>query len=318
MTKALLHELGGSLSFGRLSLRAKVLWPMLLASSDDQGRGTAEADAIKWHVCQNVDEITKGDVCELLKEMVDQHMIILYECDRGNTAYQVVRWWEFQELQWARPSKYGPPENWTDRIRYSNRGDYYQNDGWLTTGGFDAQPREKSKSESGRKQTSEPGSQPPSEPGRTETSDQVENQPNPTEPNSTQPNLTQPDLTQADLVQADPEPIKTGVSTPSPSSIAFTPQQLGKYLKTPTKELADNWPTFVQDISASMTREAASQWIEPLRPVCIRDHTVVLAHPTTYGVDWCTGKLKKPFEREWSALLGKPITVVMQLAPGGT
>lgn len=43
MTKALLHELGKSLSFGRLSLKAKVLWPMLLSTSDDQGRGTAEA-----------------------------------------------------------------------------------------------------------------------------------------------------------------------------------------------------------------------------------------------------------------------------------
>lgn len=173
MTKALLHELGKSLSFGRLSLKAKVLWPMLLASSDDQGRGLAESDAIKWYVCPNVAEIAIDDIAPLLGEMEKQEMITVYGTSRG-LAYQIVRWWEYQDLQWARPSKYDAPENWTDRIRYSNRGDYFA-DKWDTTGGFSAIHKSKPK----EKQQEQPPSEPPRKlPGV------------PTQPNLTQPNLT--------------------------------------------------------------------------------------------------------------------------------
>jgi hypothetical protein len=168
MTKALLHELGQSLSFGRLSLRAKVLWPMLLASSDDQGRGLAEADAIKWHVCPNVPEIDVDDVPELLNEMIEQSMITVYNCDRECSVYQITRWWEYQDLQWARPSKYSAPDGWKDRIRYSNRGDYHV-ENW---------PSKEPPSKQGRK--------PPSKSGRLPT------QPNSTQPNSTELNSTEP------------------------------------------------------------------------------------------------------------------------------
>jgi len=135
MTKALLHPLGQSLSYGRLSLLAKVLWPMLLSMSDDQGRGTAEADAVRWYVCPNVPEITIDVIPGLLQEMQEQGMIVVYECDRGTMAYQVIRWWEYQSLRWARPSKWSPPDGWIDRIRYSNRGDIHQ-EAWDSPGGF--------------------------------------------------------------------------------------------------------------------------------------------------------------------------------------
>ena len=92
MSKALLHELGKSISFGRLSLPAKVLWPMLLAASDDQGRGIAEPDVIKWHVCPNVVEIEIGNVPGLLGEMAEQDMIALYQDDRDRALYQIVNW----------------------------------------------------------------------------------------------------------------------------------------------------------------------------------------------------------------------------------
>jgi len=187
MSKRLLHELGHSLSFGRLSLKAKVLWPMLLASSDDQGRGLAESDAIKWYVCPNVPEITPDDVPDLLGEMVDQGMILVYECERGST-YQAVRWWEYQQLQWARPSKYTPPEGWTDRIRYSDRGDYHQI-GWDTTGGLSAEDRPK----------------PARKPARKQPPPKVDAQPNPTQLNPIEPN-----------------PIEDQESAAAPSAIADT------------------------------------------------------------------------------------------------
>jgi len=194
MSKVLLHELGKSLSYGRLSLLAKVLWPMLLASTDDQGRGTAEPDAIKWYVCPNVPEITLDKVLDLLREMVDLGMIVVYETDRGQ-AYQVFRWWEYQQLQWARPSKYPPPEGWTDRIRYSNRGDYYAT-GWETTGGFYAIPREQP--------TPKDDGTPPREPPRTPDGDQVDDQLNSIKPNSDQSNPTEPNPTSLNGAAAPP------------------------------------------------------------------------------------------------------------------
>lgn len=219
MTKALIHNLGKSLSFGRLSLKAKVLWPMLLASSDDQGRGLAESDAIKWYVCPNVPEIAPDDVDTLLMEMVDQGMILLFECERG-WIYQVVRWWEYQQLQWARPSKYDAPEGWTDRIRFSNRGDYHEI-GWDTTGGLSAQDRPKPGRKQGRKQPSEP------------PLPKVDAQPNLTESNSTQSNPIQLNPTEDQEPGATAPPADAG--TPPPILSTFPEWQ--EHVKTSRGEI---------------------------------------------------------------------------------
>jgi len=179
MSKVLLHELGKSLSYGRLSLLAKVLWPMLLASTDDQGRGTAEPDAIKWYVCPNVPEITLDKVPDLLREMVDLGMIVVYETVRGQ-AYQIFRWWEYQSLRWARPSKYPPPEGWTDRIRYSNRGQMFQKD-WDQAGGFTTELRVELPTEDYTENSTEN----PTDFQPNPTTTQPNQQPNPTQPNPT-------------------------------------------------------------------------------------------------------------------------------------
>lgn len=136
MSKALLYELGKSISYGRLPLLAKVLWPMLLAASDDQGRGLADTDVVKWHVCPNVNELTPDTINGALQEMMAQGMIILYEENgRNRTLYQIARWWEYQKMQWARPSQYAPPDGWEDRIRCRINNDYVEKN-WK--GGNDA------------------------------------------------------------------------------------------------------------------------------------------------------------------------------------
>ena len=178
MAKALLHELGKSISFGRLSLLGKVLWPMLLAASDDQGRGEAEPDVVKWTVCPNVAELTIENLGATLQEMVDQEMVYLYSDSRGRKLYQIVRWWgpkgSGASLQWAQPSAYEPPEGWTDRIR-SQRGKDYTAVNWDKPGGFDS-------GEPSAIQVDNPGGEPPTE------------SPEPT----TQLDLTKPDLTGLD------------------------------------------------------------------------------------------------------------------------
>lgn len=182
MTKALVYELGKSISFGRLSLPGKVLWPMLLAASDDQGRGLAEPDVIAWYVCPNVAELTVENIPAILQEMAEQEMLCLYEDSRGRKLYQVVWWWSYQKMQWAQPSKYESPDGWTDRVRMNVRGDGYIDDGWDTTGGFEA--KSKPKKPPGDKPEGA-GENPPGEPpGATK-------QPNSKELNSTESKETE-------------------------------------------------------------------------------------------------------------------------------
>lgn len=140
MGKALVHDLGQSVSFGRLPIEGKVLWPMLLSSTDDQGRGLADPDVIKWKVCPNVQEITTENIPALLSALAEPHgedhgMIELYTDSRGRTLFQAVHWWEYQQLRWAQPSKYDPPSGWTDRIRFSGRGKITI-ENWDCPGGF--------------------------------------------------------------------------------------------------------------------------------------------------------------------------------------
>ena len=139
MAKALLHELGKSISYGRLPLLSKVLWPMLLAASDDQGRGSAEADVIKWHVCPNVAELTQETIAAALNDMAAQEMIHVYVDDRDRPLLQIARWWEYQQLTWAQPSRYPAPDGWTDRVRYQRAGgDHKEN--WAHPGGWSELP----------------------------------------------------------------------------------------------------------------------------------------------------------------------------------
>jgi hypothetical protein len=138
---AYLQELGASISFGRLSLKGKVIWPMLLAASDDQGRGLAEADVVKWHVCPNVREIEIEDLDAILTEMVAQDMILLYQDERGRALYQVVNWWVHQKRRFARPSLYESPEGWVDRVRLQRGSKGLQTVNWDRLGGFADQER---------------------------------------------------------------------------------------------------------------------------------------------------------------------------------
>lgn len=179
MTKALLYELGNSISFGRLSLKGKVLWPMLLAASDDQGRGIAEPDVVKWQVCPNVNEITISEIPSLLEEMQQQEMIHLYDDTRKRQLYQVVRWWEFQQHTWAHPSRYEAPELWVDRARYQAQGGGHIKENWDHPGGF---------VESESDLPSQLPSDLPSQLSRGEEGPQL----NLTKPNLTKPNQTKP------------------------------------------------------------------------------------------------------------------------------
>lgn len=201
MSKALVYELGKSISFGRLSLLGKVLWPMLLAASDNQGRGIADADVVKWTVCANVQELTVDNIPGVLAEMEAQGMICLYKDARNRLLYQIVHWWEYQQMQWAQPSRYEPPEGWVDRVRFTRKGEGTASKNWDSPGGFVALRQPDDETE----ELPDEPEPPPDEP-EPSTDEGLDNPPGTSTPmtNLTQPNSTEPNPTQSADAQQPP------------------------------------------------------------------------------------------------------------------
>ena len=104
--------------YGRLSLKACALFPLVWANADDQGRVCGDPEEIKYAVCPNIDHITKTDIPGLLEELATNSLIMVYDAPKS-AAVQILDWWEVnQKMQWAWPSDYPPPEGWHDRLRY--------------------------------------------------------------------------------------------------------------------------------------------------------------------------------------------------------
>jgi len=103
--------------YGRLSLKAQVLYPLMWINADDQGRLSGDPDEIKYAACPSVREILADDIPALLQEMETRGMIKVYSTSKTR-ATQFLDWWDVQKLQWAYPSEYPPPEGWQDKLRY--------------------------------------------------------------------------------------------------------------------------------------------------------------------------------------------------------
>ena len=103
--------------YGRLSLKACALFPLMWANADDQGRLCGDPEEIKYAICPNIDHISKTDVPDILQELSKNNLIKVYETPKS-PAVQILDWWDVQRLQWAWPSEYPPPEDWRDKLRY--------------------------------------------------------------------------------------------------------------------------------------------------------------------------------------------------------
>ncbi|MDO9579466.1 MAG: hypothetical protein Q7J06_02705, partial [Bacteroidales bacterium] len=104
--------------YGRLSLKAIGLFPLMWSNADDQGRLCGDHEEIKYAVCPNIDHITKQDIPGLLQELQDNNLIRCYDTPKS-AAIQMLDWWDAnQKMQWAWPSDYQPPEGWQDHLRY--------------------------------------------------------------------------------------------------------------------------------------------------------------------------------------------------------
>ena len=115
--KRMIHDcIWSSESVGLLSMRQRVLWVGLITTADDQGRGKAHPGLLRASIFP-FDIITQDELVADMERLSQEDMMTLYEVD-GKLYYQIANWWEYQSPAWASPSKYPPPENWQDRIRY--------------------------------------------------------------------------------------------------------------------------------------------------------------------------------------------------------
>ena len=104
--------------YGRLSLKAIGLFPLMWTNADDQGRLVGDPEEIKYSVCPNIDHIIKTDIPELLQELQDNELILCYDTPKS-PVIQMLDWWEVHhKMQWIWPSDYDPPEGWQDHLRY--------------------------------------------------------------------------------------------------------------------------------------------------------------------------------------------------------
>lgn len=120
--------------YGRLSLKAVALFPLMWVNADDQGRLCGDPEEIKYAVCPNIDHITKADIPGLLQELHDNKLILRYDTPKS-AAIQILDWWDpHRAPQWAWPSDYPPPKGWQDHLRYKKDAHTVETLNWPLSG----------------------------------------------------------------------------------------------------------------------------------------------------------------------------------------
>lgn len=125
--------------YGRLSLKACALFPLMWANADDQGRLCGDPEEVKYTCCPNVDHITKADIPGLLTDLEENGLIKVYKTPES-AAIQLLDWWHpvlGQRPQWAYPSQYQPPDGWVDRLRYHPTPTEIITENWVPPGQFE-------------------------------------------------------------------------------------------------------------------------------------------------------------------------------------
>ena len=118
--------------YGRLSLKSCALFPLIWVNADDQGRLCGDPEEVKYACCPNIDHITKADIPQILDELEQNRLIIIYNTPKS-AAIQLLDWWDIQKPQWAWPSEYSPPEDWHDRLRYKKGTKAVVTENWLSS-----------------------------------------------------------------------------------------------------------------------------------------------------------------------------------------
>ena len=105
-----------SQSLAACSLEAQLLFDRLIVQADDQGRLQADPSVLKVACFPFAQAMTTRKIRRFLDELATNGMVIRYKSGRVEVI-QLSNWWTFQAgMRRAYPSRWAPPEGWTDRV----------------------------------------------------------------------------------------------------------------------------------------------------------------------------------------------------------
>jgi hypothetical protein len=122
---------------------ARDLWHGLIVAADDQGRMLGIPANVRSQVWP-LDDVKLDDVERCIQQLADQGMIVVYRPSQdqmddqmdNKMVIQVVKWWTYQDRQWAGRSELPPPDGWVDRIRFNGPKRKIVQENWDKPGGF--------------------------------------------------------------------------------------------------------------------------------------------------------------------------------------
>lgn len=128
--------------FGTREYGMRLLWiGLIAAAADDQGRILYNTSLIRAKVFM-YDDTTNSEVEDWITELANDNKIVIYTAG-GKRLIQITKWWDYQTPGWASPSKYPPPDGWTDRVRCHvsgpTQGGRVETYNWDKEGGFDCE-----------------------------------------------------------------------------------------------------------------------------------------------------------------------------------
>lgn len=128
-TKRMIHDrFFDSLDVAELTVQQRYLILGMIAHADDQGRLLADPRWLKKEIFPYDAVKPSGVQADLEAIASNGDTVILYQV--GDRQYvQFANWWEYQSLQWAKPSEYPAPDGWDDRIRQLQ----YKPERWVRT-----------------------------------------------------------------------------------------------------------------------------------------------------------------------------------------
>lgn len=120
-------------NFAAMPAMGRLLLIGIITLADDQGRCKANPAYLRSQIFP-YEDIATADIDWWIERMVDNETVISYTVD-GKAYVQLVNWWTYQQLDWARPSDYPAPDGWNDRIRFNSKGNVNLTYNWCTKSG---------------------------------------------------------------------------------------------------------------------------------------------------------------------------------------
>jgi len=110
------------------SMRQRLLVIGMISIADDQGRLKGNPFWLRAQIFP-YDTITADEIESDLFYIAECNDTILMYHDGERDYIQLVNWWDYQSLQWAKPSDFPPPDGWQDKIRQM----VYKPERWVMT-----------------------------------------------------------------------------------------------------------------------------------------------------------------------------------------